>query len=130
MKEKVLKAAGWIVLVVTALFFAMAGGQKLAGSEQMVTTFRELGYADWFRIAVGLLEIACAVLLLVPRTTMAAAAVLGLLMIGAVSAELRLGNGWQVLLPGQWLIVSVLIVAVKLYRKKRSGRRNANMAEA
>lgn len=129
MKEKVLKAAGWIVLVVTALFFAMAGGQKLAGSEQMVTTFRELGYADWFRIAVGLLEIACAVLLLVLRTTMAAA-VLGLLMIGAVSAELRLGNGWQVLLPGQWLIVSVLIVAVKLYRKKRSGRRNANMAEA
>lgn len=102
----------------------------MAGSEQMVTTFRELGYADWFRIAVGLLEIACAVLLLVPRTTMAAAAVLGLLMIGAVSAELRLGNGWQVLLPGQWLIVSVLIVAVKLYRKKRSGRRNANMAEA
>lgn len=124
MKQKVLQVAGWAVLVVTALFFVMAGGQKLAGSEQMAATFRELGYADWFRVAVGLLEVACAVLLLVPRTTVAAATLLGLLMIGAVTAELRLGNGWQVLLPGQWLVVSVLIVAVKWHRKKKSGQAN------
>lgn len=126
MKEKVLKAAGWLVLAATALFFLMAGGQKLAGQETMVELFRQIGIGDWFRHAVGVLEILCAVLLLVPRTTLAAAAGLAVIMLGAVVTELWLGNGWQALLPGQWLVVSVLIAVVKRTRQKRYGDRRAN----
>lgn len=73
MKNRVLTVLGWAVLVATSLFFLMAGTQKLLGNEQMAAVFDELGYAAWFRIAIGLAEIAIAVLLLVPRTSLLAA---------------------------------------------------------
>lgn len=92
----------------------------------MAAVFDELGYAAWFRIAIGLAEIAIAVLLLVPRTSLLAASGLALLMIGAVVSELRLGNGWQALVPGQWLLVSAWIVVVKLRRRRSAGRKTAD----
>jgi putative oxidoreductase len=118
MKKKVLKYFGWIILVVTSLFFIMSGSQKLTGAEQMVDLFRNLGYPDWFRLAVGVVELAGAILLLIPRTILYAATALGVLMIGAVISELQLGHGFQVLLPGQWLLIFVLIV----YFKARANR--------
>lgn len=126
MKNRVLTVLGWAVLVATSLFFVMAGTQKLLGNEQMAAVFDELGYAAWFRIAIGLAEIAIAVLLLVPRTSLLAASGLALLMIGAVVSELRLGNGWQALVPGQWLLVSAWIVVVKLRRRRSAGRKTAD----
>lgn len=47
-------------------------------------------------------------------------------MIGAVVSELRLGNGWQALVPGQWLLVSAWIVVVKLRRRRSAGRKTAD----
>jgi uncharacterized membrane protein YphA (DoxX/SURF4 family) len=122
MKGKAAKMAGWAVLAVTALFFLNAGIQKLAGEEQMAGTFRLLGLPDGVRLAIGALEMILGILLIVPRTTLPAAAGLCVLMTGAVGAELALGNGWHALLPGQWLAVSAGIAAVKWRRAKRKAQ--------
>ena len=119
MKGKMAKWAGWAVVAVTAFFFLNAGGQKLAGDEQMAETWRQLGFPEWVRLVIGVLEMILGILLIVPRKTMYAAAGLCILMAGAVCAELVLGNGWHALLPGQWLVVSAGIAAVKWSRARR-----------
>lgn len=43
MKTKVFTVLGWVILVVTALFFVMVGSQKLMGSEDMVALFQDRG---------------------------------------------------------------------------------------
>lgn len=111
--KKWIRIAGWVVVGVTSLFFVQSGMQKLAGVEQMTDMFQQLGYPDWGRIVVGLIEIAGAVLLALPRFTAYAAAGLGVLMIGAVVSEIMAGHGFGALLPAQWLIVFVLVAAAR-----------------
>jgi uncharacterized membrane protein YphA (DoxX/SURF4 family) len=119
MKKNVLKVLGWVILAITSLFFIMSGIQKLLGAEQMVILFRDLGYPVWFRFAVGTIEVIGAVLLLIPRTSLYSASGLCVLMAGAVISELQLGHASRVVLPGQWLLVFVLIVYFKI-RKRQS----------
>ena len=123
--KKWMRIAGWSIVGLTSLFFVQSGIQKLAGTEQMVDMFLKLGYPDWSRVVVGLVEIAGAILLALPRLTLYAAAVLGILMIGAVASEMLAGQGYGALLAGQWLILLALIAGVRLrfvlYSKSRSG---------
>jgi uncharacterized membrane protein YphA (DoxX/SURF4 family) len=114
MKKYVLKVLGWVILAITSLFFIMSGSQKLSGAEQMVILFRDLGYPVWFMFAVGTIEVIGAVLLLIPRTSLYSAAALSVLMAGAIISELQLGHATRVVLPGQWLLVFVLIVYFKI----------------
>ena len=113
------RVAGWVAVGVTSLFFVQSGIQKLAGAEHMVEMFHELGYPDWSRSVIGLFEIICAVMLVVPRMTMYAATLLCVLMIGAVASELLAGQGWGALLPGQWVVVSALVAGVRYSNRRR-----------
>jgi Predicted membrane protein len=112
--KKAYRLAGWAIVWLTALFFLQNGVQKVIGTEQMVGMFRELGYPDWFRIAVGLIEIAGAVLLAIPRFTPLASAGMALLMIGAAASEAMAGHAFEVLIPAQWLIVFILILYARI----------------
>ena len=113
MRSRWLKAAGWIVVGLAALFFLWNGAQKLIGADEMIAMFRELGYPDWSRTAVGLAETAGGLALLVPRLTTGAAAFLGGLMIGAMFAEWQAGHTFEMWIPAQWLIVFAIIVLVR-----------------
>ncbi|MFD0471445.1 DoxX family protein [Nonomuraea thailandensis] len=77
----------WILQIAGAGFFVMAALGKFAGAEPSVSTFEAIGLGDWFRIAVGVLEVAGAVALLVPRLAGVAALALAGLMAGAVLTE-------------------------------------------
>jgi uncharacterized membrane protein YphA (DoxX/SURF4 family) len=108
-----IRIAGWVIIGLTSLFFIQIGIQKLVGAKEMIDTFQELGYPDWSRFVVGLVEIAGAILLVVPRWTMYAATALGALMIGAVASELLAGRGFEAVLAGQWLILLAIIAVVR-----------------
>lgn len=45
----------------------MAGCSKLAGAEQAVVAFDAIGAGQWFRHAIGVLEVLSALALLIPR---------------------------------------------------------------
>lgn len=125
--KKWIRTAGWIVVGLTSLFFVQSGIQKLAGTEQMVEMFRNLGYPDWSRIVIGMVEIAGAVLLALPRLTIYAATVLGILMIGAVASEAMAGQGMGALIAGQWLILLALITGLRFrFYLLSKARRGAN----
>jgi uncharacterized membrane protein YphA (DoxX/SURF4 family) len=123
------RRAGWIVVWLTALFFLQNGIRKAAGTAQMVDMFRDLGYPDWFRVAVGLPEIGGAVLLAVPRFTLHAAAALAVLMAGAVASEAMAGRAFEMLLPAQWLLVFILIIVARIRIRRAAGTKAQDAAE-
>jgi len=78
------RVAVLVTQVALAVQFIAGGASKLLGSEQMVTMFDDIGAGQWFRLLVGILEVAGGVGLLVPRLTGPAATGLVAMMAGAV----------------------------------------------
>lgn len=78
----------WSLQIVLALVFLAAGGAKLAGIPMMVQVFDLVGVGQWFRIVTGLVEVAGAIVLLIPGLAAFAALLLGCTMVGAVLAHL------------------------------------------
>jgi putative oxidoreductase len=80
----------WALQILTAVAFIMAGFGKLSGQAMMVETF---GIGQWFRYVTGGIEVASAILLLIPRLTPVGAALLVSTMTGAVLTHLLLIGG-------------------------------------
>jgi hypothetical protein len=85
--------AGWIVGAVPALMMVVSAGMKLARVPAVVESWgAQFGYPEGSLLAIGLLELFCAVLYLIPRT-----AVLGAILVtgylgGAVATHVRVGE--------------------------------------
>jgi uncharacterized membrane protein YphA (DoxX/SURF4 family) len=74
-------------VVLLALIFLGSGGAKLAGLEFEIEAFTRWGYPLWFMYLAGTIEVAGAVLLLVPRLSALAAAGLAAFMLGALATH-------------------------------------------
>jgi uncharacterized membrane protein YphA (DoxX/SURF4 family) len=84
-----LKTVGfWVLKLVLATLFVLAGGAKLAGFPAMVEVFERVGFGQWFRYLTGVLEVSGAALLLWPSTTAFGALLLTIVSIGAFFAQL------------------------------------------
>jgi putative oxidoreductase len=108
---RALTVALWIVQGLLGVFFvAASGAPKLFGQADAVEGFDLIGAGDWFRILVGVLEVAGGIGLLVPRLSGLAAIGLGLLMIGAAYTNAFIVDGhWPVSTPLVLLAVFVLV---------------------
>jgi uncharacterized membrane protein YphA (DoxX/SURF4 family) len=94
---KALRVASWVVQILTALMFLMAGTSKLRGVPQMVGLFEAIGIGQWFRYLTGGLEVIGAVLLLIPGLPAFGAALLIPVMVGAVATHLFVVGGSPVM---------------------------------
>jgi uncharacterized membrane protein YphA (DoxX/SURF4 family) len=74
----------WVVQVVLAGMFVMAGGSKLAGAPAMVTMFDTIGIGQWFRYVTGIIEVGSGIALLVPSAAVLGALLLIPTMAGAI----------------------------------------------
>jgi putative oxidoreductase len=83
----------WGLQILTAAAFFMAAFGGLSGQPMMVETFDKIGIGQWFRYVTGGIEIASAILLLIPRLTPVGAALLVCTMTGAVLSHLVLIGG-------------------------------------
>ena len=86
-------AALWALQILTAAAFLMAGFGKLSGQPMMVETFDKVGIGQWFRYVTGGIEVASAILLLIPRLASVGAGLLVCTMTGAVLTHLLLIGG-------------------------------------
>ena len=66
----------WVFRVVLGLLFLAIGTTKLTGTLETVPYFAAIGWGQWFRYLTGLLDVAGAALLFVPRWTFYGAVVL------------------------------------------------------
>lgn len=84
--------AGWILglLPVALLLFSASGKVLHAGA--VVEGFHKFGYADRVILPLGIVEVACAVLYLIPRTAVLGAVLLTGYLGGAVATHFRIGD--------------------------------------
>jgi len=89
----------WVLQGLLALLFVAAASGKLTANPQVIEMFEGWGYPRGFMLLIGVLELAGAIGLLIPRTNGHAAMGLIGLMIGAAVTHLIAGEGLQVLRP-------------------------------
>jgi uncharacterized membrane protein YphA (DoxX/SURF4 family) len=116
--SKALNVTLWILQALVAAAFLMAGATKLAGAEMQVAMFEKIGLGQWLRYFTGSLEVICAVLLLLPKTSGIGAALLTATMAGAVATHLFIIGGSAA--PA--LVLLLITAAVAWYRRPESLR--------
>lgn len=102
----------WVTQIALAVMFLFAGGSKLAGAPAMVSLFTAIGWGQWFRYVTGAIEVAAALALLIPSAALFGALLLIPTMIGAVTANLFLGQS-----PVVPLVLLMVAVAVAWRRR-------------
>jgi putative oxidoreductase len=106
----------WVLQGFLAALFLYFGVSKLSAHDVFwVDLFAKIGIGQWFRYFTGGLEVTCAGLLLIPKTSAIGAALLACAMVGAVLAHLFvLRDGWACIFPGFPLLILVAIAWQRL----------------
>jgi hypothetical protein len=94
--SKTKKRIGWIVSILPALMLIFSGVMKLVGGSAVAEGFAHLGWPASLAVPLGILEIGCAVLYLVPATSVLGAILLTAYMGGAVATHVRLGEAFVI----------------------------------
>jgi hypothetical protein len=84
--------AGRIISAIPAALLLFGGIMKVTQSAAVVEGFEQLGYSRGVALPIGIVEIACAILYIIPRT-----AVLGAILVtgylgGATATHVRVGD--------------------------------------
>ncbi len=74
----------WIATILLAVIFLSEGASKFPESRLWVRMFDQIGFGQWFRYFTGVVEIAGALLLIVPATRLWGAVLLACTMCGAL----------------------------------------------
>lgn len=112
----------WLLTIVSAAMFLLAGTLKLAGIQMEVDMFAALGIGQWFRYFTGLLEIGGAIGLFVPAVASYAALLLATVMVGAITTHLLIIGG-NPLVP--ILLLAATLTIAWLRRERISSLRPA-----
>jgi putative oxidoreductase len=109
--DRVLNLTLWVLRVFLALVFLYSGASKFNPHEMFwIELFTNIGIGQWFRYFTGGLEVICAVLLLIPKTSAIAAALLACTMAGAILTHLFvLRDGYAAIFPGLPLMILIAV---------------------
>ena len=111
----------WILTIVAAAMFLLAGTLKLAGVPMEVQLFDTIGVGQWFRYFTGALEVGGALGLFVPALAPFAALLLAMVMIGAVLTHLFIAGG-SPLIP---IVLLAITIAIAYLRREQISARVA-----
>lgn len=78
-----------------------------------VQAFNLFGYPLWFMYVIGLVEVACAIGVLIPRYASIAAAVAACNMLGALISHLTHGQTGPAVVPFVLMIVAISLVFLR-----------------
>lgn len=82
--------------ILASLLFIMSAVMKFMGGEAVVQGMGHLGLPDNLILPLGILEISCVVIYLIPATAVLGAILLTGFLGGAILAHLRVGDPWLV----------------------------------
>lgn len=90
MREKITTWAGWMLSGAFSLFIAAASvGPKLAQHPAATGTLEKLGWDPRHTLAIGMIELTCLALYLIPRTRLLGAVLFTGLLGGAMATQMR-----------------------------------------
>ncbi|MFK7885081.1 MAG: DoxX family protein [Phycisphaerales bacterium] len=92
-QPKWMKITGWVLTVGVAGMLTLSGVGKIAGAEAVQEQLVEhLGFTADATRTIGIIEIVCVVVFLIPQTRVLGATLIAAYLGGAVSAHLRVGD--------------------------------------
>ncbi len=83
---------GWTLFGIAVLFLTFDSVGKLLQLPQVVEGTTSLGYPASVIVPLGIVQVGCLILLLVPRTSLLGAVLLTGYLGGAIATHVRLGN--------------------------------------
>lgn len=90
--SKVALWAGWIMSAVPVLMLLMSAAMKFAKPQPVIDGFTKLGWPEKLATPLGLVELACTVLYLIPQTAVLGAILLTGYLGGAIATHVRVGD--------------------------------------
>ena len=111
-KSKWYHYAFHLLAFVVALVFLAAGGTKFIPLPAHVENFTKWGFPLWFMYLTGGVEVAGALLFIIPMTRYYGATLLFFTMIGAIFTHIRAGE-WFLLGTPVLLLILTLIIAIR-----------------
>ena len=84
--------AGRIISALPALLLLSTSSMKLMKSPVAVELMARLGYPEHLIFGVGILELACALVYIIPRTSVLGAILLTAYLGGAIASRVRIGD--------------------------------------
>jgi putative oxidoreductase len=121
------EVAVWTASVFVALVCLRSGLMKMPGvpGEQFwARDFQRWGYPDWFRIVVGLAELAAFASLLVPRAAAYGAGLFGAVMVGAIFTHATHGESSRLPFNVVLLTLSLGIAVARLSARRHRAARS------
>ena len=93
--SKKLRITGWILSVLIALFLIGASAMgKFTEWEGKAEMFSKMGWSEGVMFKIGVVEVAIALLFLIPRTAFVGAILLAAYLGGATATHVRLGEAF------------------------------------
>jgi hypothetical protein len=90
--SKAARIAGWIMTILPSLLFLFSATMKLAHPPQLDEGFGHLQLPVSWALPLGILELSCVVIYLIPRTAVIGAILLTGYLGGAMVVHLRVGE--------------------------------------
>ena len=87
--SKIVLWASYILSAVPVFMLLMSAAMKISQSTQVIEGFATMGFPSWLILPIGIVELACTVLYLIPRTTVLGAILLTGYLGGAVVTHVR-----------------------------------------
>ncbi|NOU30965.1 MAG: DoxX family protein [Polyangiaceae bacterium] len=111
-----LTAAGWHALSgLLTLQLGIVGTMQIVGAEPIRSNIAEMGYPAWFRVVLGLAQLAGVVGLWTRRFRFAAALGLAVILGGAVVSHVRFGHDAEHTMPA---VVTLGLLAVLAWARR------------
>jgi hypothetical protein len=84
--------AGWVMTALPALMLLMSAGMKFAKGPKVMEGMAKFGYPESTILGIGIAELACTVLYVIPRTSVFGAILLTGYLGGATATHVRVGD--------------------------------------
>lgn len=81
---------GWTLSSLFALFLCFSGGLKLMGHPEVATTMTQLEWPVKYALTIGVIEIGCTILYMIPRTALLGAVLMMGVLGGAIATHWRI----------------------------------------
>jgi hypothetical protein len=83
---------GWIISALPALLLLFSAAMKFVKPPAVVEGFAHLGWPERLTVTLGILELGCTVIYLIPRTAVLGAILLTGYLGGAIATHVRIGE--------------------------------------
>ena len=105
--------AVWIPVLLLAFIFIPQGLAKFSDTSGWAKAFRFWGYPDWFRIAIGAIELTAVGLLLWPRSAVVGASFIIVVMLGGMGTHVVKEGGRHITSEVVPLVLATIVLVIR-----------------